>query len=60
MAKTIFDDTPPQGTIVTAAFLNAIQNHRHDGANADGSCPIEYAVAGAATMRLLWPSILPF
>lgn len=48
MAKTVFDDTPPTGTIVTAAFLNALQAHRHDGANADGSCPIEYAVAGGS------------
>ncbi len=45
MAKTVFDDTPPLGTIVTAAFLNLIFNHRHDGLDADGSCPIDYAAS---------------
>lgn len=48
MAKTVFDDTPPLGTILTAAFLNAMQNHRHTGADADGSCPIDYAVAAGS------------
>jgi len=44
MPKTIFDDTPPQGTIVTAAFLNAVNNHRHSGADADGAGVLDYAV----------------
>ncbi|MGD0278335.1 MAG: hypothetical protein ABSC11_03410 [Smithella sp.] len=49
MPKTVFSDTPPLGTIVSAAWLNLIQNHRHDGKDADGSCPIDYAVdTGAA------------
>jgi hypothetical protein len=49
MAKTVFNDTPPLGTIVTAAWLNLIQNHRHNGLDADGSCPIDYAIdTGAA------------
>lgn len=43
MAKTVFSDTPPQGTIVTADFLNAVNTHRHDGADADGSGALEYA-----------------
>ena len=51
MAKTNFSDTPPLGTIVTALFLNALQNHRHTGIDADGSCPIDYAVdTGAANV----------
>ena len=41
MEKTIFQDSTPPGTVVTADFLNAIQNHRHDGQNQDGSCPID-------------------
>ena len=44
MAKTIFDDTPPRGTIVTADFLNAVNNHRHSGADADGAGALDYAV----------------
>lgn len=54
MSKTIFDDTPPLGTIVTAAFLNAIQNHRHNGLDEDGSCPLDYAITtGSANAYLL-------
>ena len=53
MGKTVFSDGNPAqgilGTIVTAAFLNALQNHRHDGGNTDGSCPSNYAAdTGAA------------
>lgn len=53
MAKTAFSagdqSTNTKGTRVTAAFLNALQNHRHDGADADGSCPSNYAAdTGAA------------
>lgn len=45
MAKTVFSDTPPQGTVVTAAFLNAVNSHRHTGENADGAGALDYAVA---------------
>ena len=49
MGKTVYSDTPPTGTIVTAAALNAMQNHRHDGKDQDGSCPIDYtADSGSA------------
>lgn len=49
MAKTTFSDTPPQGTIVTAAFLNAVNNHRHGGRANDGEGTLDYAVdSGAA------------
>ncbi len=53
MAKTTFTDGNPSqgilGTIVNALFLNKIFNHRHDGADADGSAPINYAAdTGAA------------
>lgn len=45
MAKTVFIDGNPSlgilGTIVTAAFLNLIFNHKHDGLNQDGSAPID-------------------
>lgn len=46
MGKTIFvDGNPAQGqvgTLVTAAFLNALQTHRHDGLDKDGSAPSNY------------------
>jgi phage-related tail fiber protein len=45
MAKTVFVDTPPLGTIVTAAFLNAVNNHRHTGQDVDGAGALDYAVA---------------
>lgn len=53
MGKTVFTDGDPsqgvQGTIVSAAWLNAISNHRHDGADQDGSAPLNYAAdTGAA------------
>ena len=53
MAKTAFTDGNPsegvQGTIVDAAFLNLIFNHRHDGMNQDGSAPMDYGIdTGAA------------
>ena len=53
MAKTIFIDGDPAqgilGTIVNALFLNKIFSHRHDGGDADGSAPINYAAdTGAA------------
>lgn len=44
--KTVFSDgNPPsvRGTIVTADWLNSVQNHRHDGGNNDGSAPMAYA-----------------
>jgi len=48
MAKTIFDDTPPLGTIVTADFLNAVNNHRHTGRNIDGDGALDYAAASGS------------
>jgi len=46
--KTTFTDGNPvtraPGTRVTAAFLNGLNNHRHDGKNADGSGVLDYAV----------------
>ena len=53
MAKTAFSDGNPLlgilGTIVNAAFLNNIFNHRHDGLDQDGSAPLDYAAdTGAA------------
>jgi microcystin-dependent protein len=41
--KTVFSDIPPQGTIVTAAFLNAVNNHRHTGRDIDGDGALDYA-----------------
>lgn len=49
MAKTVFSDIPPLGTIVTAVFLNALNNHRHTGRDTDGDGASDFAVsAGAA------------
>ncbi|MCE5274869.1 MAG: tail fiber protein [Deltaproteobacteria bacterium] len=49
MAKTTFSDgNQSQGTLgtrVTAAFLNAINNHRHTGADEDGHGALDYAAA---------------
>ena len=46
--KTLFVDgnaaTRSPGTRVTAAFLNAVNNHRHDGKSVDGSGVLDYAV----------------
>ena len=43
MGKTVFSAGDQalgvKGTKVTAAFLNALQNHDHSGADADGHCP---------------------
>lgn len=39
MAKTVFQALMQ----VPSVFLNKIFNHRHDGVNADGSAPIDYA-----------------
>jgi hypothetical protein len=43
--KTVYQDSTTPGTVVTAEALNALQNHRHDGLDQDGSCPIDYAIA---------------
>jgi len=47
MAKTNFVDGNPaeqiEGTIVTAAFLNALNNHRHRGLAEDGDGVLDYA-----------------
>jgi len=49
MSKTIFIDgnqaTGVQGTLVLAAFLNALNNHRHTGRDIDGDGALDYAVA---------------
>lgn len=53
MSKTTFVDGNPsqgiQGTVVTAAFLNAVNNHRHKGQAVDGDGALDYAAdTGAA------------
>ena len=48
MSKTVFSDTPPQGTIVTADFLNAVNTHRHTGEDVDGAGALDYAAAGGS------------
>lgn len=52
MAKTIFIDGDPSlgitGTIVSAAFLNALNTHRHDGVDEDGHGALDYAVSTGA------------
>lgn len=54
MGKTVFSDTPPQGTIVTAAFLNALNNHRHTGRDIDGEGALDYAIStGSANAYIL-------
>jgi len=49
MGKTVFSDGDPGtgtlGTIVTAAFLNALNNQRHTGRDVDGEGALDYAVA---------------
>jgi hypothetical protein len=50
--KTVFVDGDPSlgitGTIVNAAFLNAVNNHRHSGLDEDGAGANDYAVATGA------------
>lgn len=50
MAKTTFIDGNQslgiQGTVVTAQFLNNLNNHRHDGQDEDGHGALDYAVTG--------------
>jgi len=58
MAKTTFVDGNPQqgvqGTIVTAEFLNALNNHRHRGLAQDGDGAIDYAPdTGAANAYVI-------
>lgn len=52
MAKTTLTDGDPSlgiaGSIVTAALLNALNNHRHDGIDEDGHGALDYAVATGA------------
>ncbi len=53
MSKTTFVNGNPsigvEGTIVTASFLNAVNNHRHMGSATDGDGAIDYAAdTGAA------------
>jgi hypothetical protein len=58
MAKTTFVDGNAAlgipGTIVLAAFLNALNNHRHTGRDIDGEGALDYAVTtGSANAYLL-------
>lgn len=64
MAKTNFVDGDKSqgipGTRVLAAFMNKIFSHRHDGLDADGSGPLNYAVAsgdGATYTVSLTPAL---
>lgn len=49
MGKTLFSDGNPAtgtlGTIVTAEFLNKLNNQRHTGRDIDGEGALDYAVA---------------
>lgn len=58
MSKTDFSDgSQPQGiygTIVNAAFLDVIFNHRHDNVDEDGHAPLDYAAdTGAANAYVI-------
>ncbi len=57
MAKTVFVDGDPvnklPGTRLMAAFLNLVFNHRHDGGNADGSAPLDFAVDTGAVNAIV-------
>lgn len=59
MGKTVFTDGDPSlgilGTLVSAAFLNALQSHKHDGKDQDGSAPIEVPFGA----EMLWPTETP-
>jgi microcystin-dependent protein len=64
-AKTSFIDgnvsTHVPGTRVTAAFLNSINTHRHDGQAVDGSGVLDYAIAGGSANNItvaLTPALL--
>ena len=62
MGKTVFSAGDQaqgiKGTKVTAVFLNALQSHRHSGADADGACPLDYAVA-AGTANAITLALTP-
>jgi len=58
MAKTVFENGNPsqatQGTVVTAEFLNATNNHRHTGQDIDGAGALDYAAdSGAANAYII-------
>jgi hypothetical protein len=58
MGKKVFVDGNPSlgvlGTIVDAAFLNAMNNHRHVGLDVDGAGVLDYAVStGSANAYVL-------
>jgi len=64
MGKTVFVNGDPsqgiQGTVVTAEFLNAVNNHRHRGLDQDGDGALDYAVAtgsGGAYAITLTPAM---
>ena len=61
MAKTVFTDGNPSqgivGTVIPAAFLNAVFAARPDGLNQDGSLPVAYAAdTGSANAYAITPS----
>ncbi|NVO00769.1 MAG: hypothetical protein HXX17_15745 [Geobacteraceae bacterium] len=62
MGKTVFNAGDKsqgiKGTKVTAGYLNAVQSHRHDGLDQDGSCPLNFAVA-AGTANALTLTLVP-
>lgn len=49
MGKSTFVDGDPSqnilGTIITAALMNALNNHRHDGLDIDGHGALDYAAS---------------
>lgn len=55
-AKTNFVDGNPKtrqpGTILTADYLNAVNNHRHDGKSVDGSGVLDFQVATGSANAL--------
>jgi len=58
MAKTVFENGNPsqatQGTVVTAEFLNATNNHRHTGQDIDGAGALDYAAdSGSANAYII-------
>ena len=57
MSKTTFSDgdssTGVLGTIITAAFLNALNKHRHMGTDIDGDGALDYAVTMGSSNAFL-------
>ncbi|MCM0081767.1 phage tail protein [Geomonas sp. Red32] len=61
--KTVFVDGNPTtrspGTRLTAATLNGLQNHRHDGLDQDGSAPLDFAPDTSSTANVIQISLTP-